>query len=210
MKTAGSANGEKRKVAGGTKVSAAEYPVKLFKSEKAWETWLEKNHAKAPGIWMRFAKKKAALKSINYAQALDVALCYGWIDSLVKTYDEESYIQKFTPRGPKSTWSKINRAKVDELTTAGRMRPAGIAAVDAAKADGRWDAAYDSARNATVPHDLQAALDANEDAAKFFATLDGANRYSVLWRVQTARKPETRARRIETLVEMLANGEKIH
>ncbi|HEX8830774.1 MAG TPA: YdeI/OmpD-associated family protein [Longimicrobium sp.] len=185
-----------------------ELPVILFENPAAWAAWLEANHADAPGIWLRLAKKDAPIHSISYAEALDEALCYGWIDSQKKSYDEHSWIQKFTPRGRKSLWSKVNRDKVAALGE--RMKPAGLREVERAKEDGRWDAAYDSQRNATVPDDFQAALDANPAARDFFATLNGANRYSVLFRIQTAKKPETRARRIETLVAMLARNEKIH
>jgi uncharacterized protein YdeI (YjbR/CyaY-like superfamily) len=192
------------------KAPAPELPIILFDDQQAWAEWLDEHHADAPGAWLRLAKKGAPYASVSYAEALDVALCYGWIDSHVKGFDEQSWIQKFSPRGPKSIWSKINRDKVQALTEAGSMKPAGILAVESAKADGRWDAAYDSQRTATVPDDLQAALDANPKAKEFFATLNGANRYAILFRVQTARKPGTRAKRIATLVEMLERNEKIH
>lgn len=188
----------------------AELPIVLFEDEGAWEAWLDAHHAESPGAWLRLAKKNAPIRSVTYAEALDVALCYGWIDGQKKSYDDDSWLQKFTPRGPKSLWSKINRDKVDALAAAGRMKPAGLLAVERAKEDGRWDAAYDSQRNATMPEDLQTALDATPAAKEFFATLNGANRYAILFRVQTAKKPETRARRIETLVAMLARGEKLH
>ena len=190
--------------------SRPEYPILLFGDQQAWERWLDANHASAPGVWLRLAKKASALTSVSYAEALDVALCYGWIDGQVKKLDDDSYIQKFTPRGRKSTWSKINVGKVARLTTDGRMRPAGQAAIDAAKADGRWDAAYDSARLVTVPEDLEKALARKPKAKRFFEALDRTNRYAVIWRVQTAVKPETRARRIVQLVEMLGRGEKLH
>lgn len=185
-------------------------PILHFETQQAWETWLARNHSSSPGAWLQFAKKGSAMRSPSYAEALDVALCYGWIDSQKKSYDESSWLQKFSPRGPKSVWSKINREKVDALIEAGRMKPAGLAAVELAKGDGRWDAAYDSQRTATVPEDLQAELDRKPKAKAFFATLDRANRYAVLWRIQTAKKPETRARKIATLVEMLERNEKIH
>ena len=190
--------------------SRPEYPILLFGDQQAWERWLDANHASAPGVWLRLAKKASALTSVSYAEALDVALCYGWIDGQVKKLDDDSYIQKFTPRGRKSTWSKINVGKVARLTTDGRMRPAGQAAIDAARADGRWDAAYDSARLVTVPEDLAKALARKPKAKRFFEALDRTNRYAVIWRVQTAVKPETRARRIVQLVEMLGRGEKLH
>jgi uncharacterized protein YdeI (YjbR/CyaY-like superfamily) len=192
------------------KKRAPELPVTHFESADAFERWLDENHATSPGVWLRIAKKKAPLRSVTYAEAVDAALCQGWIDSQAKSLDEHSYIQRFTPRGPRSVWSKINREKVAALTEAGRMRPGGLAAVERARADGRWDQAYDSARTATVPDDLRAAFDANPAAAEFFASLDRANRYAVLWRVQTARTATTRASRIARLVDMLARGEKIH
>jgi uncharacterized protein YdeI (YjbR/CyaY-like superfamily) len=188
----------------------SDYPIVLFETVPDWERWLDEHHASAPGVWVRFAKKKAEFSSISYAEALDLALCYGWIDSQVKTFDEASYIQKFTPRGRRSVWSKVNRAKVEALFEAGRMRSAGIAAVELAKQDGRWDAAYDSQRNIEVPEDFARALEGNPSAHEFFATLTGANRYSVLWRIQTATKPETRARRIAELVAMLERRETYH
>jgi uncharacterized protein YdeI (YjbR/CyaY-like superfamily) len=181
-----------------------------FATAKAWETWLRKHHASCDGVWLQIARIGAARPTVTYPEAIDVALCHGWIDGQKKALDDQHYIQRFTPRRTRSIWSKINRAKALALIEAGRMQPAGQAQVDAAKADGRWDDAYDGARTSTVPDDLQAALDANAEAKKFFAGIDGANRYAVLWRVQTAKKPETRARRIAQFVEMLARGEKIH
>jgi uncharacterized protein YdeI (YjbR/CyaY-like superfamily) len=185
-------------------------PILLFEDRDAWSEWLERNHGDSPGIWLRLAKKRAALRSVSYAEAVDVALCFGWIDSQKKGYDAASWLQRFSRRGPKSIWSKINREKVGALIDSGRMRPEGLAAVEAAREDGRWDAAYDSQRTATVPEDLQAELDRNPEAAAFFASLDGANRYAVLFRVQTAKRPETRAKRIAALVEMLGRKERIH
>jgi uncharacterized protein YdeI (YjbR/CyaY-like superfamily) len=190
--------------------AAPELPILLFENQQAWADWLEQHVSDSPGAWLRFAKKKSGLRSLSYAEAVDVALCYGWIDSQMKSLDESSYLQKFTPRGPKSIWSKINREKVQALTEAGRMRPAGLLAVERAKEDGRWDAAYDSPRNATVPEDFQAALDQSPKAKEFFATLNGANRVAILFRLQTAKKPETRAQRIAAFVEMLERNEKIH
>jgi uncharacterized protein YdeI (YjbR/CyaY-like superfamily) len=193
-----------------TKAPKPDYPVEFFADAVAFEKWLAKNHAKAPGVWLRFAKKGSGITSLDYKGALDVALCYGWIDSQSKSIDATWYQQKFTPRGPKSIWSKVNREKIAALEAVGRVKPSGIAEVERAKADGRWDAAYDSPRNATVPDDLQTALDASPRARDFFATLNGANRYAVLWRIQTAKRAETRAKRIAELVAMLERGEKIH
>ncbi|MGN6527540.1 MAG: YdeI/OmpD-associated family protein [Burkholderiaceae bacterium] len=174
----------------------------------AFDAWLARHHASSDGAWLQLAK--AGTPGLRYAQALEVALCHGWIDGQKKSLDAHHFLQRFTPRRARSLWSKINRDKALALIAAGRMRPAGLAQVEAAKADGRWDDAYDGARSAQVPPDLQAALDARPAARAFFATLDGTNRYAVLWRVQTAKKPETRARRIEQLVGMLARGERIH
>ena len=192
------------------KPAKPEYPILLFPDDAAWEAWLAEHHASAPGVWLQFAKKGAALSSVNYAEALDVALCWGWIDGQVKKHDEASYLQKFTPRGKKSLWSKVNVGKVERLVASGRMRPPGQAAVDAAKADGRWGRAYDSPAAASVPDDLAAALAKSNKAEKFFATLDKANRYAVIWRVQTATTPAARAKRITDLVAKLERGEKFH
>ena len=182
----------------------------LFKNAKAFETWLKKHHAASDGLWLQIAKKGADEPSVTYLEAIEIALCWGWIDGQKKGLDDQHFLQRFTPRRAKSIWSKINVAKVATLIEAGRMQPAGQAQIDAAKADGRWDGAYDGARSATIPDDLQAALAANPKAKAFFATVNASNRYAVLWRVQTAVKPETRAKRIAQLVEMLARGEVIH
>lgn len=187
-----------------------EIPVKLFKSQNAWATWLNKNHARSTGVWLQIAKKTSKVKTVTYAEAVEVALCYGWIDGQGKGLDELAWLQKFTPRGPRSIWSKINRTKAMELIESGRMKPAGLAAIDRAKKSGQWAAAYDSHRTATVPDDFQAALNKSPKARAFFATLDSANRYAILYRLQTARKAETRARRLEQFVRMLENHEKIY
>ena len=193
-----------------TRKTPNEFPVKLFKSQRAWTTWLDKNHAKSAGVWLQIAKKTGHLKTVTYAEAVEAALCYGWIDGQGKGLDDSAWLQKFTPRGPRSIWSKINRTKAMELIESGRMKPAGLAAIDRAKNNGQWEAAYDSHRTAAVPDDLQAALDHNPKAQAFFATLDSTNRYAILWRVQTAKKAETRARRIEQFVRMLEKHEKLH
>ncbi len=185
-------------------------PVILFASQKDWAKWLDKNHANSPGVWVRLAKKASALKSVNYAEALEVALWYGWIDGQKKSYDADSSLQKFTPRRPKSIWSKINREKAEALINAGKMKPAGLQAIEKAKQDGRWDAAYDSQSKATVPEDFQVELDKNKRAKEFFATLKSVNRYAILFRIQTAKKAETRARRIQQFIEMLERNETIH
>ena len=182
----------------------------LFKTAKSFETWLKKHHASSDGLWLLIAKKGADEPSVTYAQAVEIALCWGWIDGQKKGLDDQHFLQRFTPRRARSIWSKINVDKVAALIAAGRMQPAGQAQIDAAKADGRWQQAYDGARTSTVPDDLQAALDSEPTAKTFFATINATNRYAVLWRVQTAVKPETRAKRIAQLVEMLARGEVIH
>ena len=189
--------------------SPASAPLR-FRSARTFETWLRKNHSASDGVWLEIAKPGAPESTVSYAEAVELALCYGWIDGQKKAQDATYWLQRFTPRRPRSLWSKVNRARAEALIAAGRMQASGQAEIDRARADGRWDAAYDSARTAAVPADLQAALDAQPKAGAFFSTLNAANRYAVLWRVQTAKKPETRARRIETLVAMLARGEKIH
>lgn len=185
-------------------------PMKLFKTPAAWEKWLEANHVKSAGIWMQIAKKDSGLTSVNYQEALDVALCYGWIDGQKRPLDDRTWLQRFTPRGPRSVWSKINTGKADALISSGRMRAAGLAAITVAKADGRWESAYQSWSTSDIPPDLQAALDAKPNAKAFFETLRGPNRYAIIYRVQTAKKPETRARRIADFVQMLERKETIH
>ncbi|WP_229786682.1 MULTISPECIES: YdeI/OmpD-associated family protein [Actinokineospora] len=179
-----------------------------FESAETFEEWLGENHAVSPGIWLKLRKKGPGIAALDYTQALDVALCYGWIDGQKARFDDQWWLQRFTPRRPNSKWSKVNRDKVAALIEQGRMRPPGQAEIDRAKADGRWDAAYDSAKTATVPEDLAAALAANPTAAASFETLDRRNRYAILYQIQDAKKPETRTRRIEKYVTMLAKGEK--
>jgi uncharacterized protein YdeI (YjbR/CyaY-like superfamily) len=185
-------------------------PVMLFETQADFEAWLDEHHASSSGAWLRLAKKASGLRSLSYVEAVEAGLCFGWIDGQKKGYDERSWLQRFTPRGPQSIWSKVNRAKAEALIAAGRVRPAGLAAVERARQTGRWDAAYDPASTATVPEDLQAALDASERADAFFKTLSGANRYALLFRIQTAKKPETRARRIQEFIDMLERGEKLY
>jgi uncharacterized protein YdeI (YjbR/CyaY-like superfamily) len=182
----------------------------VFPSVAALQAWFADHHASSSGIWLKIKKKVRGVASPDYAGALEVALCYGWIDGQKKTCDDESWLQRFTPRTPRSKWSKINRDRATALIEQGLMRPAGLAEVERAKADGRWDAAYAGSRTATVPDDLAKALDADPAAAAFFATLDSRNRYAVLHRVQDAKKAETRARRIERYVAMLAGHKKIY
>jgi uncharacterized protein YdeI (YjbR/CyaY-like superfamily) len=185
-------------------------PVRLFKSKRAWVTWLEKNHRQHSGMWLRLAKKDSGLRSLTYQESLEAALCYGWIDGQKRPEDERTWLQRFLPRSGKSIWSKINRGKALTLIANGEMKTAGLEAVESAKKDGRWEAAYDSPSKATVPDDFQTALDANPRARAFFETLDRANRYAVLWRIQTVKKAETRIRKIRQFIEMLERKEKIH
>jgi uncharacterized protein YdeI (YjbR/CyaY-like superfamily) len=181
-----------------------------FADTEAWSAWLASHHASSRGVWLKIAKKASSTASITYAEALEVALAWGWIDGQKRKLDEASWLQRFTPRAPRSMWSKINREKAIALIAAGKMMPSGLAEVERAKKDGRWDRAYESQRGASVPEDLEAALVKNPRAKKFFATLDSRNRYAILFRVQHAKKAETRARRIAQFVEMLAKGEKLH
>jgi uncharacterized protein YdeI (YjbR/CyaY-like superfamily) len=190
--------------------SSAEPPIEEFRTRAAWEKWLERRHGDDAGVWIKFAKKGTGVTTVTYSEALEVALCYGWIDAQVKRFDEMYYLQRFTPRRTRSKWSKINRDSATRLIESGMMRPPGLAEVERAKADGRWDAAYDSSANAAVPEDFERALAHNKKAREFFAMLSSANRYAVLYRIQDAKRPDTRARRIKQLVEMLARGEKFH
>ncbi len=185
-------------------------PILAFASPAKWEEWLAEHSRTSKGVWLKFAKKGSGETTVTYAEALEVALCHGWIDSQKGALDETFFLQRFTPRGPRSKWSKINVDKVEALTKAKRMRPAGLAEVEKARADGRWEAAYDGQRTIAVPEDLQKELDANPKAAAFFATLSSVNRYAILYRIQEAKKPETRARRIEKFMGMLARGETVH
>jgi uncharacterized protein YdeI (YjbR/CyaY-like superfamily) len=189
---------------------ADDLPILLFATTQELEAWLEENHGGAKGLWLKIAKKGSGVESVDYAQALELALCFGWIDSQKRGLDESFFLQRFTPRRPRGKWSQINRAKAEELIAAGAMRPTGLAEVEAAKADGRWDAAYAGQRAATVPDDLKHELDRNKTAAEFFAKLDSANRYAILYRLQEAKKPETRERRLRKFVAMLERGEKVH
>jgi uncharacterized protein YdeI (YjbR/CyaY-like superfamily) len=187
-----------------------EQPILLFASPPELEAWLEENNASSTGLWLKIAKKGSGIASVDYAQALELALCFGWIDSQKRGLDEKHFLQRFTPRRPRGKWSQINREKAEALIASGAMRPAGLAEVEAAKADGRWDAAYAGQRTAEVPDDLRRELDRNPVAAEFFATLSGANRYAILYRLDDAKKPETRERRLRKFVAMLGRGETIH
>jgi uncharacterized protein YdeI (YjbR/CyaY-like superfamily) len=185
-------------------------PVIPFVDVDAWQGWLEEHHQSAPGLWLKLAKKDAQIASVTYAQALELALCFGWIDGQKGAYDERWWLQRFTPRGPRSRWSRINREKAEELERTGRLRPAGLHEVQRARDDGRWEAAYESQSRATVPEDLQRELDSDPVARAFFDSLESHNRYAILYRVNDAKRPETRARRIAHFMEMLRAGEKLH
>lgn len=184
--------------------------ILLFEDQKAWERWLSRNHSNSTGVWLRLAKKASDIRSLTYAEALDSALCYGWIDAHKRPESAHAWLQRFTPRGKQSKWSKINRQKAMALVECGRMKSSGLAEMDRAKQDGRWDAAYDSPRSATVPPDLHAALDKSAKAKAFFATLESRNRYAILFRIQTVKKADTRARKIQDFVAMLERHEKFH
>ena len=181
-----------------------------FASRDRWEAWLDEHHADSDGLWLKIAKKGSRIETVTQPEALEVALCYGWIDSQAKTFDGDYWLQRFTPRKPRSKWSRVNRQKVEKLIEAGRMKPAGLREVERAKSDGRWEAAYEAQSRATVPDDLRRELEKNEVARGFFDTLDSRNRYAILHRIQDAKKPQTRARRIEKYVVMLNEEKKIY
>jgi uncharacterized protein YdeI (YjbR/CyaY-like superfamily) len=192
------------------RAAAASIPVRAFKDSAAWELWLEKNQTATDGLWMRIAKKASGTKSVTYPEAVEIALCYGWIDGQGRPHSETAWLQRFMPRRPKSIWSKINREKALGLIGTGRMKPAGLEQIERAKQDGRWESAYDSPRNATGDPQFQKALNKNPRAKAFFKTINAANRYAILWRIQTARKAETKAKRIRTFIEMLEKGKTLH
>jgi uncharacterized protein YdeI (YjbR/CyaY-like superfamily) len=185
-------------------------PILSFATPAEWNAWLDKNHARSNGVWLRIFKKDSGRKTVFYAEALDEALCHGWIDGQRKSYDATSWLQRFTPRRPKSVWSKINTGHVARLHKLKKMKSAGLAAVEAAKSDGRWVAAYDSPGKAVIPKDFLNQLGINKKAMAFFGTLNKTNLYSIAWRLQTARKPETRERRLKAILGMMAKGEKFH
>jgi uncharacterized protein YdeI (YjbR/CyaY-like superfamily) len=190
--------------------AAKDSEIMLFPSKQDWTAWLHKNHRKSAGLWLRIAKKGSGLESVSYREALEIALCYGWIDGQKRPESEEAWLQRFVPRGSKSLWSKINRQAALALIASGQMKPAGLEAIESAKRSGQWEAAYDSPSVAAVPGDFKAALDASPKAKQFFETLDRANRYAVLWHIQTVKRAETRSRKIEQFIAMLERGEKIH
>lgn len=185
-------------------------PILFFKTQPEFRDWLEKNHGTSSGVWLKFFKKDSGVKTLVYAEALDEALCYGWIDGQTKSADEKSYLQRFTPRRPKSIWSKRNTEHIARLTKLGKIKPAGITQVEAAKKDGRWEQAYDSLKNMVIPDDFLRELDKNVKAKAFFETLNRSNLYAIFYRLQTAKKPEIRTRRMNVILEKLQKGEKFH
>jgi uncharacterized protein YdeI (YjbR/CyaY-like superfamily) len=187
-----------------------DYPVKTFKSASAFEAWLNKNYNKADGLWMKIAKANTGIKSITFPDALDIALCYGWIDGIRRALDKEYYVQKFTPRRNKSIWSVINKNKVAQLINEGRMKEGGFAAIEQAKKNGQWDRAYHSPANAQVPEDLQKALQKNKKARAFFEKLNSQNRFAILYRLQQVKRVETKKKKIDQYIKMLEDGKTIY
>lgn len=185
-------------------------PTLSFPSPEAWEAWLQDNHSSSTGLWLKLAKKDSGIDSVTYAEAVEGALCFGWIDGQKQAFDERSWLQRFTPRSPRSKWSQINRQKAEQLIEQSRMHPAGLAQVQRARDDGRWERAYESQRQATVPEDLQLALSENPAARAFFETLNSVNRYAITYRVQDAKRKDTRERRIAKFIAMLEAHETIH
>ena len=185
-------------------------PTIYFESEEDWEKWLAENHSASGGVWIKFAKKDSGIDSVSYQQALDIALCYGWIDGQKASFDDAFWLQRFTRRGPKSKWSKINCKKATELIASGKMKASGLKEIELARQDGRWEKAYESQSKIAVPDDLQKKLAENPRAREFFADLDSRNRYAILYRIHDAKKPETRLRRIEKFITMLNEGKKIY
>ncbi|GHO79062.1 hypothetical protein KSD_68330 [Ktedonobacter sp. SOSP1-85] len=190
--------------------STENLPTIGFTTQQDWESWLHENHDEAKGLWLKLAKKESGIPSISYAEALDVALCYGWIDGQKASLDKQYWLQKFTPRGARSMWSQVNREKAIALIAEGRMQPAGQKQIERAKSDGRWEQAYESQSKIGIPDDFQSELDQHPQAKEFFATLDSRNRYAILYSIQTAKKAETRSARIQKFIEMLSKQEKIH
>ena len=185
-------------------------PIISFAAQQDWEAWLKEHHTDTTGLWLKLAKKETGIPSVSYAEAVESALCYGWIDGQKASFDEQYWLQKFTPRGPKSMWSKVNCDKATALLASDRMQPAGIRQVELAKADGRLEAAYESQSKITIPADFKRELDNNQKAKEFFKTLNSVNRYAILFRIQTAKKPETRSARIRKFIEMLAKNQKLY
>src|SRR5579859_583065 len=190
--------------------NAEQFPILLFATQQDWEMWLQEHHREPAGVWLKLAKRAMGVSSVSYQEALESALCYGWIDGQKASFDEQYWLQKFTPRRPKSVWSQINCEKAMALVAAGRMQAEGLRQVELARADGRWDRAYASQSKATVPDDLQSELDKNPQARAFFNTLNSVNRYAILYRIQDAKRAETRAARIQKFIAMLERNEKLY
>ena len=193
-----------------SRVTAAPIPVRAFKAQQDFEEWLEKNHHRPEGVWIRFARKSSGIKSVSHPEALESALCFGWIDALRRPETDTTYLQRFVPRRSKSLWSQINRAKAVSLIESGRMRPSGHAEIERAKQDGRWEAAYPSPANATVPPEFERALEENPKAKAFFETISRVNRYAIVWRLATAKTPEKREQLSRKFLDMLEKGETLH
>ena len=190
--------------------NADKLPIISFETQQDWEAWLKEHHTDTRGIWLKIAKKETGILSLSYSEALESALCYGWIDGQKASSDDQYWLQKFTPRAPKSIWSKVNCDKATALLASGRMQPAGRRQLELAQADGRWESAYESQSKATIPTDFQSELDANQQAKDFFSTLDSRNRYAILFRIQTAKRLETRSARIQKFIEMLSQHRSIY
>jgi uncharacterized protein YdeI (YjbR/CyaY-like superfamily) len=191
-------------------ISQADPFILTFEQQNSWEDWLSQNNRNVAGVWLRLAKKDSKIRTLTHAEALETALCFGWIDAQKKPEGADAWLQRFTPRGKRSSWSKINCQKATALQACGRMKDSGLREMQRAKADGRWESAYDSPRSATIPEDFQAALDKSAKAKAFYATLESRNRYAILYRIQTVKKPATRARKINEFITMLEKHEKIH
>jgi uncharacterized protein YdeI (YjbR/CyaY-like superfamily) len=188
----------------------SEYPIQFFEDQESWENWLEENHDSSSGIRLQIAEKQSGVVSISYEEALESALCYGWIDSKKETFDEKTWLQRFTPRGAKSIWSKVNKEKAELFIKIGRMKSSGMKAIEIAKKNGQWDGAYEPQSSATIPEDFVIELNKNSIAKAFFETLDSRNRYAILFRIKSAKKQETRMKRIQQFIMMLEKGEKIY
>ena len=193
-----------------SKTDKSDFPVMEFPLSKNWNQWLSRNHSSLNGVWLKFHKKHTGVKSMTHAEALEEALCYGWIDGQAKPFDSNSWLQKFTPRRSRSIWSKKNTAHVMRLIEEKRMQPAGLKQIEAAKADGRWQKAYDSQATMSVPGDFLKLLNKNKKAKLFFESLNKTNKYAISWRLQTAKKPETKEKRMKAILEMLGREEKFH
>ncbi len=185
-------------------------PTISFATQQDWEAWLNEHHTDTKGLWLKIAKKETGIPSVSYPEALESALCYGWIDGQKASCDDKYWLQKFTPRSPKSMWSKVNCDKATELIATARMQPAGLRQVQLARADGRWDLAYESQSKITIPDDFQRELDNNQQAKEFFNTLNSVNRYAILRRIQISKKPETRTARIQKFIDMLSKHQKLY